>query len=416
MFAIKLNASDGRSWIAACLSRSHPSLGAARRSSSSLEPLAGHSADAVLFLDNTLRKAFHASKGSLWRDMPDGKSTFIVLVPRRAAPETDPYFGEPSSSFLCSPDILQRYVALNIDCWPQTILFALLRAIFDGLIHVDRLLVRQIPVREQRMPAGETTPKALLMPHRGDPKHLTTALDFLSRMEGNSLSINVGLDVDHADDYRGFVNERTHVNFFHANPAPVGPYVIRQDLAERSTEPLLCLQDSDDISCHDRLTVLSHALTENGCGIAGSHELCFDEMRAMVYPVWYPIDSSASLKMVHNHALLHATMMARRSAFFECGGLSTHLVIANDTQFMLRAFFTTTIRNADAFLYIRRRHAVSLTNAPETVHDNPLRRALNAEWTADFAAIKRGELKVEDSSLRPMRRTAPYRLERLSPG
>ena len=290
----------------------------------------------------------------------------------------------------------------------------MLKAIANGVISVDRLLVRQIPDRSERKPAAAALPKALLMPHRGEPKYLKTALNFISKTAGNSLSVNVGLDVDDVENYREFITERAGVNFFRAEPAPVGPYVIRQELAERAVEPLLCLQDSDDISCHDRFTVLSDALARTGSGIVGSHELCFDEIRVMVYPVWYPVESSASLAQCHNHALLHATLMARRSAFFECGGLSTHNIVANDTQFMLRAYFSTEIRNVDEFVYIRRRHPVSLTNSPETVHGNPMRRALNAQWTADFDAIKRGEITLEESSLRPMRRTQPYRFERLA--
>jgi hypothetical protein len=103
--------------------------------------------------------------------------------------------------------------------------------------------------------------------------------------------------------------------------------------------------------------------------------------------------------------------MSHRRAFLDCGGLSTHLPIANDSQFLLRAFFSMRIRNVDEFLYIRRRHPTSLTNAPETVYDNPQRRKLNAQWSADFEAVKRSRLRLEDSSLRPMRRVDPYRLD-----
>jgi hypothetical protein len=106
--------------------------------------------------------------------------------------------------------------------------------------------------------------------------------------------------------------------------------------------------------------------------------------------------------------------MTHRSAFFNAGGLSTNLIIASDTQFLLRAYFSGSIRNVDEFLYIRRRHAASLTNAPETIYDNPLRRRLSGEWTDDFNAIKRGDLKMENSSLRPMRRTDPWTVERFT--
>ena len=197
------------------------------------------------------------------------------------------------------------------------------------------------------------------------------------------------------------------------SPAPVGPYVIRQELAENSTEPLLALQDSDDLSCYDRFQVQSDALAEMGCDIVGSHELCLDEMRGVVQPVRFPLDGSAALALCANHALLHGTLMTYRSVFFDLGGLSTDLIIANDTQFLLRAHFNSSIRNVDEFLYLRRRHAASLTNTPETIFDNPLRRRLSSMWTQDFNAIKRGELKIEDSSLRPMRRLEPWRAERI---
>jgi hypothetical protein len=189
--------------------------------------------------------------------------------------------------------------------------------------------------------------------------------------------------------------------------------VIRQELAERSPEPLLTLQDSDDLSCYDRFATLGDTLAETGCDIVGSHELCLDEIRGLVQPVRYPLDCTASLALCANHALLHATLMTHRRAFFDAGGLSTHLIIANDTQFLLRAHFNSSIRNVDEFLYIRRRHAASLTSAPETVYDNPLRRRLSSEWTGDFNAVKRGGLKIEDSSLRPLRRLDPWRAERL---
>ena len=204
--------------------------------------------------------------------------------------------------------------------------------------------------------------------------------------------------------YTSFPEEFPHAEFFRFFPAPVGPYLIRQELAERSPEPLLTLQDSDDLSCYDRFTSLSAALAETGSDIIGSHELCLDELRALVQPVRFPLDSSASLNLCANHALLHATLMCHRDAYFRAGGLATNLIIASDSQFLLRAWFTARIRNVDEFLYIRRRHATSLTNAPETVYDNPLRRRLSADWTRDFDAVKRGELRLEASSLWPARR------------
>ena len=214
-------------------------------------------------------------------------------------------------------------------------------------------------------------------------------------------------------EYAAFPAEYPGVEFVKFSPAPVGPYVIRQELAENSAEPLLTLQDSDDLSCYDRFVMLSDALAETGCDIVGSHELCLDEIRAVVQPVRFPLDGTAALAICANHALLHGALMTYRRVFFDLGGLSTDLIIANDTQFLLRAHFNSSIRNVDEFLYIRRRHAASLTNTPETIFDSPLRRRLSSVWTRDFDAIKRGELKIEDSSLRPLRRLEPWRAERI---
>lgn len=400
--------------LATGLTRTDTSIPRAPCGSCSLSDLAFNS-DAVLVFEERVAKEIDESLATLWEEIPAGETAFIALVPREAAPRIDAHYCDPISSFLCSSAVFARFAELGINCWARTLCFAVLRAIAEGNIEVDRLLVRQIPFRQPRAYGQKTVPKALVLPHRGGETYLRAALKYIGKSAGNSLKVRVGLDVEDFAPYRGFPGEYPRVEFFHFKPAPVGPYVIRQELAERSPEPLLTLQDSDDLSCYDRFTVLSHALAETGCGIIGSHELCLDEIRALVQPVRFPLDCNSALAVCANHALLHATLMSHRDAFFNAGGLSTHLVIANDTQFLLRAYFSTRIRNVDEFLYMRRRHAASLTNSPETIYDNPLRRRLNSEWTGDFNAIKGGGLKMENSSLRPIRRTDPWRVERLAP-
>jgi len=403
--------------MAAGLTRSEASsrgvaLQRAPRSAYPLKDLARCS-DAVLIFEESLADKIDQSLASLWEEIPDDKTAFIALVPRGAAPIVDSSYGDPVSSFFCSSEVFARFAALGIDCWSQTLCFAVLRAIARRDIEVDCLLVRQVPFLRRRVNGHQAAAKALLIPHRGEADHLRAALTFAGKSAENSLKIRVGLDVEECGEYAAFPAEYPGVEFVKFSPAPVGPYVIRQELAENSAEPLLTLQDSDDLSCYDRFVMQSNALAETGCDIVGSHELCLDEMRGVVQPVRFPLDSSAALALCANHALLHGTLMTYRSVFFDLGGLSTDLIIANDTQFLLRAHFNSSIRNVDEFLYIRRRHAASLTNAPETIFDNPLRRRLSSVWTHDFDAIKRGELKIEDSSLRPVRRLEPWRAERI---
>jgi hypothetical protein len=401
---------------AGLIRRESSSLGAAiQQAPRSVHPLKDLArwTDAVLVFEESFADKIDQSLAVLWEEIPDHKTAFVALVPRGAAPVIDSSYGDPVTSFFCSSEVFARFAALGIDCWAQTLCFAMLRAIARRDIEVDCLLVRQVPLLRCHVNGRAALAKALLIPHRGEASHLRAALALARKSAGNSLLIRVGLDVEECDEYAGFPAEYPSVEFVKFSPAPVGPYVIRQELAENSAEPLLTLQDSDDLSCYDRFVMLSDALAETGCDIVGSHELCLDEIRAVVQPVRFPRDGSAALALCANHALLHGTLMIYRSVFFDLGGLSTDLIIANDTQFLLRAHFNSSIRNVDEFLYIRRRHAASLTNAPETIFDNPLRRWLSSVWTRDFDAIKRGELKIEDSSLRPLRRLEPWRAEPL---
>jgi hypothetical protein len=389
------------------------------RNTHSLGDLANQ-VDAVLLFEDRLAADIAESVAALLHEIPSGETGFIALVPRAEAPAIDAHYCEPITSFLCNASVFSKFLGMGIDCHVETICFAVLRAIANGDMDVDRLLVRQIPHAQHRVISRDTGPAALVLPHRGDASFLHASLKYIERAAGKHVKARVGLDVGDETEYALFPEKHPGVDFFRFGPAPVGPYLIRQELAERSPEPYLILQDSDDLSCYDRFAVLGEALAQtgidgvNGIDIVGSHELCLDEMRALVQPVRFPLDSSGSLAVCANHALLHATLMCHREAFFRAGGLATNLIIASDTQFLLRAYFSTRIRNVDEFLYIRRRHATSLTNAPETIYDNPLRRRLSAEWTRDFDAVKRGELQLESSTLWPLRRLEPFEIELLT--
>jgi hypothetical protein len=88
-------------------------------------------------------------------------------------------------------------------------------------------------------------------------------------------------------------------------------------------------------------------------------------------------------------------------------------MVANDTQFLFRAFFSMKIRNVNAFLYIRRTHANALTVAAATANGIPLRIELDRQWRADFQRVKEGQITVAESSLRQMRSATRHRLVRL---
>ncbi len=224
------------------------------------------------------------------------------------------------------------------------------------------------------------------------------------------ISVRVGLDVERPAVYQALAG--MPAEFYAARPAGCGPYVIRQALINRSLETALVWQDSDDIPCADRFVTLWSEIEASGCDLVGSHELRLNELSERVEARRFPLDASAALESGPGYTMSPVTTMLRRSAFHRAGGLSTDQRIANDTQFLLRAFFHMRFRNVDAFVYIRRRHAESLTESPATGRRAPLRRQLGRAWFADFRAVQAGALRLEDSSLRPIAGTRHYRIER----
>ena len=108
------------------------SLGAAvqqtPRSTHLLKDLAACS-DAVLIFEESLTDKIDQSLATLWKEIPEHKTAFVALVPRGVAPIVDPSYCDPTTSFLCSAEVFARFAALGIDCWAQTLCFAVLRAI-----------------------------------------------------------------------------------------------------------------------------------------------------------------------------------------------------------------------------------------------------------------------------------------------
>ncbi|HTX35419.1 MAG TPA: glycosyltransferase, partial [Bryobacteraceae bacterium] len=311
-----------------------------------------------------------------------------------------------------SAPLLRAIGAARRDPPLETLCYRVLSAVASGEACVDRLLVRQLPYDAARpLPAAVSDARAaVIMPHRGNIRHLETALRYLGKSTGMPLSVRVGLDVERPAVYRSLAG--APAEFYAAHPAGCGPYVIRQALINRSLEAALVWQDSDDIPCADRFVTLWSEIESSGCDLAGSHELRLNELSERVEARRFPLDASAALESGPGYTMSPVTTMLRRSAFHRAGGLSTDQRIANDTQFLLRASFHMRLRNVDAFVYIRRRHAESLTESPATGKRAPLRRQLGQAWSADFRAVKAGALRLQDSSLRPIAGTRHYRIER----
>lgn len=370
----------------------------------------------VVLVNPKLRADFAISAPNLLRDFDLSVPTVVVLLPRSPLPKVSASQGEPVFAFLCSGSIFRSLRALAPNGLLSDMCFTLLCAVMTRRIEVQRIFVRQLPYWGKIVLShGHGEPAVLIMAHRGNKRHLETALHFIHSAEGETPRVRVGLDVERPEDFISLARLYRQAEFYYAKPAPVGPYAIRQQLSAQSNEPLLILHDSDDISCYDRFTTLRAELRYADHRVmVGCHELLVDELRHQVWPVRYPLNVSRALKRTAGFSFLHATAIVGRSGFLSAGGLSTDRAIAYDTQFLLRAYFKLRINNVDEFLYIRRRHGESLTVARETADGIPLRRQLGEMWRSDFEAIKRGELTIEKSSLRPSLRADDFQFLPLS--
>jgi hypothetical protein len=335
-------------------------------------------------------------------------------------------FDGPVRSFVCGRATFRSLVARAAKLPVESLCFALLDGIMNQRLAVDRLAVRQLPFENESakpswaMTGREACPTApggpvkasLIMAHRGRRQHLSTALRYISRAVGPKVP-RVGLDEEDPTAYASIAARYPEAQFFRLVPAGAGPYVVRQELARRSKEPLLVFHDSDDISCYDRFIAQQQELRSAGCDLVGCHEMRVDEMEKEVTAIRFPLDVTASLQAQGGHRLWHPTTMVKREAFWASGGFSTDRIIANDSQFLLRAHFGMKIRNLDEFVYLRRKHRSALTVAPETGLAQPIRQQLSKVWLRDFEAVKRGEMRIEESSLWPVAGSARHRLYRM---
>ncbi|HUA61171.1 MAG TPA: hypothetical protein VML19_20570 [Verrucomicrobiae bacterium] len=365
----------------------------------------------VALLDPAVQALVDAAAPRLVCELEAGPAAIVLLAwqppPGRIARDDGPVH-----SFVCSPSVRDRLLAAHPDAPPESLCCLLLEALLDGSIGLDRLLVRQLPLPDaDTEPAPvDPVPTALIMAHRGSVDHLRVALRYIAAGADRGLVTRVGLDTGEVEPYRALASSLDRLQFFQGHPAPAGPYVIRQKLAELSPEPFLLFHDSDDLSTSDRLARLRAAFASTDCGLIGCHELLVDEIADEVRAIRYPLDVTAALRDGPHYCLLHPTSMVSRAAFFSAGGFSTDRVISQDTQFHFRAWFHMRMQNLDRFLYVRRKHAASLTTHPATAIGSEFRRAIERPWFPDFEAVKSGRLTLGESTLAAASRPSDHRL------
>ncbi len=379
--------------------------------------------DAVAVLSQEVAELFSRSADNIFCDIPWFDLWVTILLPWREPPTRSVRADGRADAFCCSAEVFSDLLEIERAESCAALCFKLLNAVMNGRIAVQRLQVRQLPLSDSASSlAASSESAALIMAHRG-PKHfLVSALRFATALASHSeIKIRVGLDMEDIREYRSVAEAFQNVEFFSVKGSPVGPYVIRQALIEGSNERLIVFHDSDDISCHDRVVRQAAEILGRGVDVVGSHELRVNEPEGTVEVYRFPLDVSAALGLPGateqndraNEPLLHPTVTMVRRGFVEAGGFSTNRKIANDTQFMLRAYFSLRMRNVDDFLYIRRRHAHALTVERRTALGTPLRHFLGSTWGADFDAVKSGKARLEETSLRARLDPLNHQLARL---
>jgi hypothetical protein len=327
------------------------------------------------------------------------ESPFIVLTPRKIAPLETASEDEFVYSFSCKIELYNKLIKNSIfknRVSSTQLLFELLDQFITKDIEHEEILVRQIPIFNDEV--GLPVKGDVIIPHRGDNDFLQKVLLTLSHIEG--LCIFVGIDQEISERLQQIIDQFPAVHFYSFSPNPVGPYVIRNRLIERSSGDLQFFHDSDDISCRDRFEKISRFLADNNCDWCGSHELRLNYYKRTIRAVRFPENVNQALGSGPWFALLHPTSAILRKPFFDCGKLSEERTFGNDTKFLLNSFFYLQhISNVDEFLYIRRIHPGSLTTMGETKLGSPVRRALLYRWNSDFESIKMGNKSLVDSSL-----------------
>jgi hypothetical protein len=324
---------------------------------------------------------------------------------------------DPVSSFYC-PIELARSVVSEIRKQRGDIsraCFSAVSHIASGAFAIESILARQFGIPYLTTPplSLADTAVGLNMAHRGPKQYLAAALTSIKNISSPGvLNVRVALDTENILCYDELRESFGDVKFFQPQKTPAGPFVLRRALIEHSSEEWLLFHDSDDMSTKDRLTRLLSVFQDSAVGIAGSHEIRLDEINGRLLAVRYPIDASRALSCGRGHPQLHPSTLMRRDVYELSGGFSTHSMFGNDTQFLKRAYFHTSIVNLDEFLYVRRKHPEALTVRPDVGHTSHARLRLESTWHVDFEKVLRGQLNLAESSLRPIFDTAqnPLRL------
>jgi hypothetical protein len=321
-------------------------------------------------------------------------SSCVVFVQEGDPPQVIYREDPPIDAILAPAATFRDAVSRSRD--PEHAAYVATSAVLRGA-RVRQLLIRTIGAPEQPEPPAGVAPITTLVPHRGPFEMFSVCMHYVAHQWSRCKKAQVYFDEYLSGQHEDWLARNPSVEAYRSSCPGAGPYPGRHHLASQASTPWIMFQDSDDAPCADRVARLSEASAEGD--LLGSHEVRLDDFRKIIYPVRYPLDVNAALARGAGHALLHPTSMVRNTAYLRSGGFSTHRVMESDTQFLLRAHFSMRIRNLDAFLYVKRDRADSLTRSPATMLGCPERLRLDQLWVDAFHRTCRGQAFLEQSAL-----------------
>ncbi|MDJ0851497.1 MAG: hypothetical protein QNK04_24245 [Myxococcota bacterium] len=363
------------------------------------EQLPGRTGRFVFFRCDRLRKVHH-SLAALGAEI-HGAERHLVFLPVHAESPPQRRRYEHLDAFACDLESA-RQILEDAGQEPRDVTYQAGRWALDT-DEAFRLLIRQIPVREPPARAGTEANLRVVVPHRGDLSHLRRCLSKLAQaVRGLRSQVHVALDQEVDQEELELAKAFPDMHFWQVWPARSGPYLARHVLGTTAGEEFVALQDSDDLSCEDRLARQLEVMERGEHDAVGCHMLEVGDQAKRIRPYRYPADANAPLAERPQNTQFHPSLMLRRDALLEAGGFSTVRRFASDREFNLRAHFRSLrLGNVDEFLYLRGERLDSLSKSAETGMECDTRRELHDRWHEDWERIRDGHLHVDDSSLGP---------------
>lgn len=326
------------------------------------------------------------------------QSHFVFLVPYSFEAYSS-YEAEVVESFLASVDFFIDFFDPKIE---TALCYDLSLKAISGESQVAQILVNQpghpnpfiAPKVTEKMPTAE-----MVIPHKGELSLLKNALFSIKKQKQPINQVTVCLDEAVTDEHYEIAEAYKEFRFFSNHPTGVGPYPPRDVVARNTDKAVIFFQDSDDISTVDRASAQLSALNNKEMDVVGSHEIRINKLTQQVEAFRYPLKVNEALDHEVVHALFFPTTAIKKEAYLKAGGLSTIRRHSSDTQFWFRSYFYLNMRNIDEFLYVRVKREGSLTTAPGTSLNSPVRERTKHRWCRDFANVSSQKLPLLESSL-----------------